>query len=162
VSKFPFSTDSRAVIGTLSGAGCERDVFARALCAARNSYLFVSLDCIILGNHGITYFENLDDFVHTPYSRSLIIVARQRTQYTLSSSVTSPSLGSLSVTQPLTTTEESRIALYTCPSSSSRGNASSEQFTFYTCGRDFGRSKTGNAATGRGLCLQMAVVRLRY
>jgi hypothetical protein len=56
----------------------------------------VSLGYIILGKHGITYFEILNDLVHTPYIRSVIIVARQRTQYTLFL-VTSPSLGSLSV-----------------------------------------------------------------
>jgi hypothetical protein len=49
------------------------------------------------------------------------------------------------------TTEESRTVLYTCPSSSSRGDESSEQFTFYTCCRDFGRSGPGRAATGTGI-----------
>jgi hypothetical protein len=95
-SKSPFRTDLPAIIRILSRAGYERDVFARALCAARNSYLLVSLGYIILGKHGITYFEILNDLVHTPYIRSVIIVARQRTQYTLFL-VTSPSLGSLSV-----------------------------------------------------------------
>jgi hypothetical protein len=66
----------------------------------------------------------------------------------LSSSINSPSLGSGSVTKPVTSTGETRTALYTCPSSSSGRDGNGEQFTFYTCDRDFGLSKSRSATTG--------------